>query len=103
VTSKLFGLVSTLLLLSSCKGGPMPQIDVSIYTGWPEDGAIVRTQANEKIACTEPAFAEFRCLRGGDLKKIYEAFFLCEKWKNGVPMMSDTDMLRYLMLVEGWK
>ncbi len=57
-----------------------PPIDVAIFTGKPENGSIVRAQANEEILCTDPAFKKYRAMTGKDLLLIYSTIGVCLDW-----------------------
>jgi hypothetical protein len=60
----------------------MPKIDVKIYQGWPDAGAIVREQDNERIACTDPKFLQYHCMTQADFNKLIDAYILgCKEWK----------------------
>lgn len=88
-----------IVLLSGCRGVP-PAFDGKIWAGDSATTSIQRAQDNEAISASDPKFDSYLCMSGQDFKKFYETYILgCEKWKAGLPMMSDQEALSAARLI----
>lgn len=86
-------LLSSVLLtlsLTGCPTGPVPKVDLQLFAGSPtEDG--VRRNKNEFQKCADPKFVEKVCMPFNNLRALQSVIMSCEKWPEGMQMMSNSE------------
>lgn len=75
-------------------GGPVPKWDGKIWDANHEVAGIRRTQDNEVILATDPAFDAYIAMSAADFRSFYTTYVLgCKEWKKGTTFMSAGEAL----------
>src|ERR1700689_1859763 len=64
---------------TGCKTNP-PAIDVTFWAGDSSKTGVTRAQDNQTLSCGSASFDDYACLTYEDIRKIWDALLLCEKW-----------------------
>lgn len=89
--------LNSAFVFEACSHYQIPDWKPNLYAGNHLEMAIVRRQANQKIACDDPEFDKYICMIGDpDFISIKtDIIDKCEKWKDGTvlvdPLTSNID------------